>query len=136
MRVLIVSLLTFFMVGCSVRETPREPEQPKYADLRLKKPVSKKTKTTSPSSRVRLYTQPEDLLGKPFRDLGVVLGQNCRGAAKSAPASIPAARKQMLRHAGKMKADAVLLHQCEIITSKDCEQLAVCEGTAIKVDDV
>ncbi|MCZ0377278.1 Rcs stress response system protein RcsF, partial [Escherichia coli] len=88
------------------------------------------------ASRVKLYLHPEELLGKPFRDLGVVLGQNCREAANPAQSGIPAARKQMLSRAGKLKADAVLLHQCAVNPAQGCKQLAVCEGTAIKVDDV
>ncbi|RUT67185.1 Rcs stress response system protein RcsF [Morganella morganii] len=136
MRVLIISLLALLIAGCSFRQSHSEQEQVQYADMRLKKPAGKKAKSTSAASRVKLYTHPEELLGKPFRDLGIVLGQNCREAAKSAQSGIPAARKQMLYRAGKLKADAVLLHQCDVTPAQGCKQLAVCEGTAIKVDDV
>ena len=95
MRVLIISLLALLIAGCSFRQSHSEQEQAQYADMRLKnRPV--KSQINIRSITRQTLSPPEELLGKPFRDLGVVLGQNCREAANPAQSGIPAARKQML----------------------------------------
>jgi RcsF protein len=40
----------------------------------------------------------------------------------------------MLNHAATMKANAVLLHQCQLVTDvAGCHKQAVCQGSALNV---
>ncbi len=83
---------------------------------------------------VRIYTNAEDLVGKPFRDLGEVSGESCRATNQDSPPNIPTARKRMQINASKMKANAVLLHSCEITSgTPGCYRQAVCIGSALNI---
>ena len=83
---------------------------------------------------VRIITNAEDLVGKPFRDLGEVTGDSCQATNQDSPPNIPTARKRMQINASKMKANAVLLHSCEITSgTPGCYRQAVCIGSALNV---
>ncbi len=65
---------------------------------------------------VKLYKKAEDLVVKPFRDLGEVFGGDCRSTIQDSLPNLATARKQMQIRAAYMKANAVLLHDCQIIS--------------------
>jgi RcsF protein len=74
------------------------------------------------------------LVGKPFRDLGEVTGESCQASNQDSPPNIPTARKRMQINAAKMKANAVLLHRCEVTSgTPGCYRQAVCLGSALNV---
>jgi len=90
-----------------------------------------KTESATP---VRIYTNAEELVGKPFRDLGEVSGDSCQASNQDSPPSIPTARKRMQINASKMKANAVLLHSCEVTSgTPGCYRQAVCIGSALNI---
>ena len=81
-----------------------------------------------------IYTNAEELVGKPFRDLGEVSGDSCQASNQDSPPSIPTARKRMQINASKMKANAVLLHSCEVTSgTPGCYRQAVCIGSALNI---
>lgn len=86
-------------------------------------------------SVIKLYTHPEELIDKPFRDLGPVSGEMCQKTAKKRPARLAVARQRMLKKAETtLQANAVLLHKCVILkNTHHCYRQAVCQGTALRV---
>ena len=55
-------------------------------------------------------------------------------APRATPPSIPTARKRMQINASKMKANAVLLHSCEVTSgTPGCYRQAVCIGSALNI---
>ncbi|MEX0631336.1 Rcs stress response system protein RcsF [Serratia ureilytica] len=72
--------------------------------------------------------------GKPFRDLGEVSGESCQTTVQDSPPNLATARKRMQIRASYMKANAVLLHDCQIVSGvAGCYQQAVCRGSALNV---
>ncbi|MCG3469589.1 Rcs stress response system protein RcsF [Xenorhabdus bovienii] len=126
MRMLSICFMALFMVGCTSLST--QVEKPTQAGSKLKHQPAKKSKV---SSYVQLYAKTEELLGTPFKDLGIVFGESCRTTQQDPPASIAVARKNMLAKAASLKANAVLLHQCAILSNHNCYQTAICEGSAL-----
>ncbi|MBS2138786.1 Rcs stress response system protein RcsF [Escherichia coli] len=116
--------------GFLVNRSPRRPGQkprpaPKAGPRQPKAPGAK---------AVRISTNAEDLVGKPFRDLGEVRGDSCQASNQDSPPSIPTARKRMQINASKMKANAVLLHSCEVTSgTPGCYRQAVCIGSALNI---
>ena len=111
MRALPICLIALMLGGCSMlNRSPVEPVQSTAS--------TPKTETVKPkpvrATPVRIYTKAEDLVGKPFRDLGEVSGDSCQATNQDSPPNIPTARKRMQINASKMKANAVLLHSCEV----------------------
>ncbi|ELQ5997752.1 Rcs stress response system protein RcsF [Cronobacter dublinensis] len=131
MRALPICLLAFILSGCSVlSRSPVEPVQ-STASPQKSEPVRPKTVRPAP---VRIYTNAEDLVGKPFRDLGEVSGESCQATNQDSPPNIPTARKRLQINASKMKANAVLLHSCEVTSgTPGCYRQAVCVGSALNV---
>ncbi|EPE1849362.1 Rcs stress response system protein RcsF [Cronobacter dublinensis] len=131
MRALPICLLAFILSGCSVlSRSPVEPVQ-STASPQKSEPVRPKTVRPAP---VRIYTNAEDLVGKPFRDLGEVSGESCQATNQDSPPNIPTARKRLQINASKMKANAVLLHSCEVTSgTPGCHRQAVCVGSALSV---
>ncbi|EGT5712803.1 Rcs stress response system protein RcsF [Cronobacter dublinensis] len=131
MRALPICLLAFILSGCSVlSRSPVEPVQ-STASPQKSEPVRPKTVRPAP---VRIYTNAEDLVGKPFRDLGEVSGESCQATNQDSPPNIPTARKRLQINASKMKANAVLLHSCEVTSgTPGCYRQAVCVGSALSV---
>ncbi|WP_445495012.1 Rcs stress response system protein RcsF [Photorhabdus sp. SF281] len=107
------------------------PDSSQLSDMRLKNPLTGERKHSSLS--VKLYTKSEELLGVPFKDLGIVSGQSCRGSLQDPPANLTVARNQMITKAAYLDADAVLLHRCEILSGQGCYQIAICEGSALLI---
>ncbi|CBA28233.1 Rcs stress response system protein RcsF [Cronobacter turicensis] len=131
MRALPICLLAFILSGCSVlNRSPVEPVQ-STASPQKSEPVRQKTVRPAP---VKIYTNAADLVGKPFRDLGEVSGESCQATNQDSPPNIPTARKRLQINASKMKANAVLLHSCEVTSgTPGCYRQAVCVGSALSV---
>ncbi|CCJ88164.1 Rcs stress response system protein RcsF [Cronobacter turicensis] len=131
MRALPICLLAFILSGCSVlNRSPVEPVQ-STASPQKSEPVRQKTVRPAP---VKIYTNAADLVGKPFRDLGEVSGESCQASNQDSPPNIPTARKRLQINASKMKANAVLLHSCEVTSgTPGCYRQAVCVGSALSV---
>ncbi|KAA8997594.1 Rcs stress response system protein RcsF [Affinibrenneria salicis] len=133
MRALPLLLLVFSLTGCSLLHTKpaHKPESP--ATTSQPAPPTKPKSTSHPAPAI-LYTSAEELVGKPFRDMGQVSGAICQTGMQDATPTIANAKKRMQSRATAMKANAVLLHQCEILSSVDgCYRQAICQGTALKV---
>ena len=83
---------------------------------------------------MRIITNAEELVGKPFRDLGEVSGDSCQATNQDSPPNIPTARKRMQINASKLRANAVLQHSCEVTSgTPGCYRQAVCIGTALNI---
>lgn len=131
MRALPICLLAFMLSGCSVLS--RSPVTPVQSTVSAAKTETEKPKAPRPAP-VRIYTSAEDLVGKPFRDLGEVSGESCQASNQDSPPNIPTARKRMQINASKMKANAVLQHRCDITAgTPGCYRQAVCMGSALQV---
>ena len=124
MRALPVCLLALMLSGCSMlSRSPVEPVQSTVTPPAKSEPA--KPKATRPAP-VRIYTDATELVGKPFRELGEVTGESCQASNQDSPPNIPTARK--------MKANAVLLHRCEVTSgTPGCYRQAVCLGSALNV---
>ncbi|MCV9878563.1 Rcs stress response system protein RcsF [Brenneria izbisi] len=134
MRVVPLILLTISLTGCSLLQKPTEPV-PQPANEPTAAPAPKPKPAPRPTPAV-LYQSAEELVGKPFRDMGEVSGSSCQVSAQDAPPSIANARRRMQNRATGMDANAVLLHECQIISSvAGCYRQAVCQGTALKVSN-
>ena len=61
-------------------------------------------------------------------------GESCQASNQDSPPNIPTARKRLQINAAKMKANAVLLHSCEVTSgTPGCYRQAVCLGSALNV---
>lgn len=131
MRALPICLVALMLSGCSMlSRSPVEPVQ-STAPQPKAEPAKPKAPRATP---VRIYTNAEELVGKPFRDLGEVSGDSCQASNQDSPPSIPTARKRMQINASKMKANAVLLHSCEVTNgTPGCYRQAVCIGSALNI---
>lgn len=132
MRALPICLLALMLSGCSMlSRSPVEPAQ-STATPPVKSEPSK-PRATRPAP-VRIYTDASELVGKPFRDLGEVSGEFCQASNQDSPPNIPTARKRLQINAARMKANAVLLHRCEVTSgTPGCYRQAVCLGSALNV---
>ncbi|WP_238083229.1 MULTISPECIES: Rcs stress response system protein RcsF [Pseudescherichia] len=132
MRALPICLLALMLSGCSMlSRSPVEPVQSNAATPPKAETVKAKV---SPPAPVRVITNPEELIGKTFRDLGEVSGDSCQASNQDSPPNIPTARKRMQINAAKMKANAVLQHSCEVTSgTPGCYRQAVCIGSALNV---
>mgnify|MGYP001119898113 CR=1 FL=1 len=132
MRALPVCLLALMLSGCSMLS--RSPVEPVKSTATT--PVQTETakpKVSRPAP-VRIYTDAAALVGKPFRDLGEVSGESCQTTVQDSPPNLATARKRMQIRASYMKANAVLLHDCQIVSGvAGCYQQAVCQGSALNV---
>lgn len=129
MRALPICLLALMLSGCSMlSRSPVEPAQ-STATPPVKSEPSK-PRATRPAP-VRIYTDASELVGKPFRDLGEVSGESCQASNQDSPPNIPTARKRLQINAARMKANAVLLHRCEVTSgTPGCYRQAVCLGSS------
>lgn len=86
------------------------------------------------SSGARLFKSEPELQSMKVQKLAAVSGGDCQITREDPPANISDARVDMQKRAAKMGANAVLLHQCQVMTAaSSCFQLAVCAGTALNV---
>ncbi|MEX0446897.1 Rcs stress response system protein RcsF [Xenorhabdus sp. SGI246] len=127
MRMLPVCFLVLFMVGCT--SLPTRFDKTERPDSETENYSIRKNQS---ATNIRLYTKPDELLGSPFKDLGIVAGESCRNTLQDPPASIAVARQKMLAKASGLNANAVLLHQCAILPGQGCYQIAICEGSALR----
>ena len=125
MRALPICLLALMLSGCSMlSRSPVEPAQ-STATPPVKSEPSK-PRATRPAP-VRIYTDASELVGKPFRE-------SCQASNQDSPPNIPTARKRLQINAARMKANAVLLHRCEVTSgTPGCYRQAVCLGSALNV---
>ena len=131
MRALPICLLAVMLSGCTMLS--RSPVEPVKSTATAPAPEPAKPKAPRPAP-VRIYTNAEELVGKPFRDLGEVSGDSCQVSNQDSPPNIPTARKRLQVNASKMKANAVLLHSCDITSgTPGCYRQAVCVGSALNV---
>ncbi|MFP1723169.1 Rcs stress response system protein RcsF [Lonsdalea quercina] len=133
MRALPIVMLSLSLTGCSLLHksttpTTSQPETPSAVE------TTPKSKPTPPATPAVLYKSAEELVGKPFHDMGEVSGSSCQATAQDPQPSIATARKRLQSRATNLKANAVLLHECQIVSDVDsCYRQAICEGTALKV---
>lgn len=131
MRALPICLLAVMLSGCTMLS--RSPVEPIKSTATTPAPEPVKPKPVRPAP-VRIYTNAEELVGKPFRDLGEVSGDSCQVSNQDSPPNIPTARKRLQVNASKMKANAVLLHSCDVTSgTPGCYRQAVCVGSALNV---
>ncbi|MEO3740737.1 RcsF protein [Kosakonia oryzendophytica] len=131
MRALPICLLALMLSGCSLLS--RSPAEPVKSTAVAPKAEPEKPKVVRPAP-VRIITNAEELVGKPFRDLGEVSGDSCQASNQDSPPNIPTARKRMQINASKMKANAVLLHSCEVTSgTPGCYRQAICVGSALNI---
>lgn len=131
MRLLLLTLATFVLAGCGINQYTSPGQNKGFSSMKLSKPVPSVAKKDT--ANVKLMNSPEELLGMPFKDLGVVSGESCRESVQSPPANLSSAKNSMLTQAAYIAADAVLLHQCQTMTSPGCYQATICEGSALQI---
>ena len=131
MRALPICLLALMLSGCSMLS--RSPVEPAKGTTTTPRTEPEKPKAPR-AAPVRIITNAEELVGKPFRDLGEVSGDSCQATNQDSPPNIPTARKRMQINASKMRANAVLQHSCEVTSgTPGCYRQAVCIGTALNI---
>ncbi|PKH22823.1 Rcs stress response system protein RcsF [Enterobacterales bacterium CwR94] len=131
MRVLPLCLMALLLAGCTLRESPTATDR---TTTQSPSPSTAPAKPAPRAAPVKIYTSAEDLVSKPFRDLGAVSGEDCQTSNQDSPPNIATARKRLQIRASGMKANAVLVHSCEIVSSTPgCYRQAVCQGSALKV---
>lgn len=80
MRALPICLVALMLSGCSMlSRSPVEPVQ-STAPQPKAEPAKPKAPRATP---VRIYTNAEELVGKPFRDLGEVSGDSCQSPIRT-----------------------------------------------------
>lgn len=92
MRLLLIGIMALFMTGCSMQKSS-DVDQSKFTDMRLNKPGQPPKPRSQTLPSVRIVEKTEDLLGAPFKDLGIVAGESCRQTLQDPPASLPIAKK-------------------------------------------
>ncbi|BDH47012.1 outer membrane lipoprotein RcsF [Salmonella enterica subsp. enterica serovar Choleraesuis] len=132
MRALPICFLALMLSGCSLlSRSPVEQTQSNAQPARTEPATTSAPRMNS----VRVYTNAEALVGKPFRDLGEVSGDSCQATNQDSPPNIPTARKRMQINASRMNANAVLLHSCEVTSgAPGCYRQALCVGSALKIN--
>ena len=131
MRALPICLLALMLSGCSMLS--RSPVEPAKNTATTTRTEPEKPKAPRPAP-VRIITNAEELVGKPFHDLGEVSGDSCQATNQDSPPNIPTARKRMQINASKLRANAVLQHSCEVTSgTPGCYRQAVCIGTALNI---
>ena len=132
MRAIPLVFLALSLTGCSLLQTKPAPA-PEPVSAPAAEPPAKPKPAPRQATAV-IYNNAEELVGKPFRDMGEVSGSVCQLSVQDPPVTVANARRRMQTRATTMKANAVLLHQCQIISGvAGCYRQAVCEGTALKI---
>lgn len=85
MRALPLCLLALALAGCSSQRFA-----PPSTNSTSKPVATTPTKTTSAArpAPVKLYKSAEELVGKPFRDLGEVSGESCQTTVQDSPPNL------------------------------------------------
>lgn len=135
MRALPLILLAMSLTGCSLLQKSPAPKHHPSSETKVE-PTAKPKPAPRPLAPAVLYKSAEELVGSPFRDMGEVSGSACQVSAQDAPPSIANARRRMQNRATAIKANAVLLHDCQVISgAAGCYRQAVCQGTALQVSN-
>lgn len=79
MRALPICLVALLLSGCSMLS--RSPVEPVQSTATPPKAEPEKPKAPR-ATPVRIITNAEDLVGKPFRDLGEVSGESCQASTR------------------------------------------------------
>ncbi|BES86012.1 Rcs stress response system protein RcsF [Pectobacterium araliae] len=133
MRAVPFILLAMSLTGCSLFQKLQAPVPQPVVETKTVEPAPKQKPPARPAPAV-LYKSAEELVGKPFRDMGEVSGSSCQVSAQDSPPNTANARKRMQNRATAMKANAVLLHECQTVSGiAGCYSQVVCQGTALKV---
>ncbi|MFP9231212.1 Rcs stress response system protein RcsF [Pectobacterium cacticida] len=133
MRAVPYILLAMSLTGCSLFQKPLAPVPQPVIETQTKKTAPKPKPAARPAPAV-LYQSAEQLVGKPFRDMGEVSGSSCQSSAQDSPPNAASARRRMQNRATALKANAVLLHECQTVSGvAGCYSQIVCQGTALKV---
>lgn len=133
MRAVPFILLAMSLTGCSLFQKPPAQAPQPAIETKTVEPAPKPKPVARPTPAV-LYKSAEELVGKPFRDMGEVSGSSCQVSAQDSPPNAANARKRMQNRATAMKANAVLLHECQTVSGvAGCYSQVVCQGTALKV---
>jgi len=134
MRALPGCIFVLLLSGCSWMHHKPSSTANQTAPVSPFKASSPVHKTATHPLPAKLYKTADELVGKPFRDLGEVYGSTCQVNLQDPPPSLATARRDMQMRAAQMKGNAVLLHRCEMVRAvAGCYQQAVCQGTALKV---
>ncbi|HAD43299.1 MAG TPA: hypothetical protein DCF97_09290 [Plesiomonas shigelloides] len=92
-------------------------------------------KTYFAPSTITLYEKSSELEGVEYKNIGHVQGDVCQADSRDKPASLTEARNVTLRKVQEMGGNGLLLNQCLMLTGvPGCEQLALCQGSAIIVN--
>lgn len=130
LHLLPLCLIAIALTGCVTQYKPVEP----FPTEKQARHTPAPKKTVRHSSPVKLYTDATELVRKPFRDLGEVSSEDCQRTAQDSPVNMNTARKRLQIKAASLKANAILLHQCEVITThQGCYRQAICQGSALEI---
>lgn len=132
MRAIPLVFLALSLTGCSLLQ-PKSAPEPQPVNQPVEEPQAKPKPAPRQATAV-LYNSAEELVGKPFRDMGEVSGSVCQASAQDTPVTVANARRRLQNRATTLKANAVLVHNCQIVSGvAGCYRQAICEGTALKV---
>ncbi len=132
MRAIPLVFLALSLTGCSLLQPKTVPAPQPTIEPAVEAPAKPKP-VQRPATAV-LYNNAEELVGKPFRDMGEVSGSVCQASVQDTPATVANARRRMQTRATAMRANAVLVHNCQVVSGvAGCYRQAICEGTALKI---
>ncbi|MCW2480367.1 Rcs stress response system protein RcsF [Candidatus Symbiopectobacterium sp. NZEC135] len=132
MRAIPLVFLALSLTGCSLLQ-PKTASAPQPVIEPAVEAPAKVKPAPRPATAV-LYNNAEELVGKPFRDMGEVSGSVCQASMQDTPATVANARRRMQTRATAMRANAVLVHNCQVVSGvAGCYRQAICEGTALKI---
>lgn len=129
---LILYVLTGWLTGCTSTYHPVLP----FPNKDLKVTEDENSKSIQSANKVILYSNPAELLSKPFRDLGELTEEGCQTSRKHTTTSLTLARKKLQMKAATLNANAVLIHQCQTEKHQSgCFRYSTCQGTALQVTE-
>ncbi|MBG6245715.1 Rcs stress response system protein RcsF [Candidatus Symbiopectobacterium sp. 'North America'] len=132
MRAIPLVFLALSLTGCSLLQPKTAPAPQPVIEPAVEAPAKAKP-APRPATAV-LYNNAEELVGKPFRDMGEVSGSVCQASVQDTPATVANARRRLQTRATAMRANAVLVHNCQVVSGvAGCYRQAICEGTALKI---
>lgn len=132
LHLLPLAIVALGVAGCSTSYKPVKPFPSEKHHRMTEKTYRRSIDRTS---AVQIFNNTSDLVSKPFRDLGEVSGDDCQSTHQDSPANINTARKRMQLKAANLEANAILIHQCQIIHGvSGCVRQAICQGSALKIN--
>lgn len=122
---LLLSLTLVGLTGCAPHYKPVKPFSNRTQG-KAKKPVTSQ-------QPVQIYNDATYLENKAFRDLGKFSAEGCQRHKSNALVSMSTARKRMEAKALNLKANAILVQKCNVISIKGCYRQAICHGSALEI---